>query len=95
MPTIIVLAVFPVIILLSLGFSNIEVSRGAIVSQNLAFSDLSNALTDPLHWITFQRSLVLAINTTVLCLLFGYPVAYLFLIGGKWTRHLILTIAPR
>ncbi|WP_282060356.1 ABC transporter permease [Roseobacter litoralis] len=98
-PAIIVLmvvAVVPFVILLSLGFSNIEVARGAIVSQTLSFSHLTNALTDPLYWITFQRSLVLAINTTLLCLLLGYPVAYLFLIGGKWTRRLILilTIAP-
>ena len=98
-PAIIVLmvvAVVPFVILLSLGFSDIEVSRGAIVSQTLSFAHLTNALSDPLYWITFQRSLMLAINTTLLCLLFGYPVAYLFLIGGKWTRRLILilTIAP-
>jgi ABC-type spermidine/putrescine transport system permease subunit I len=35
-------------------------------------------------------------STTILCLLLGYPVAYLFLIGGPWVRRLILvlTIAP-
>ncbi|WJY20916.1 ABC transporter permease [Fontisubflavum oceani] len=98
-PAIIVLsvvAVIPFVILLSLGFSDIVVSRGAIVSQTFSLSHLTNALTDPLYWTTFQRSLTLAINTTLLCLLFGYPVAYLFLIGGKWTRRLILilTIAP-
>ncbi|MEM1067110.1 MAG: ABC transporter permease [Pseudomonadota bacterium] len=98
-PAIIVLAVVAVIpfaILLSLGFSDIVVSRGAIVSQTLSLSHLTNALTDPLYWITFQRSMNLALTTTLFCLLFGYPVAYLFLIGGKWTKRLILilTIAP-
>ncbi|MXW85547.1 MAG: ABC transporter permease [Boseongicola sp. SB0667_bin_21] len=98
-PAIIVLtmvAVVPFVILLSLGFSDIVVSRGAIVSQTFSMAHLANALTDPLYWTTFQRSLSLALNTTLLCLLFGYPVAYLFLIGGKWTRRLILilTIAP-
>ncbi|MDG4650168.1 ABC transporter permease [Roseibacterium sp. SDUM158017] len=91
-----VVAVIPFAILLSLGFSDIEVSRGAIVSQTFSLGHLTNALGDPLYWTTFRRSLTLALNTTALCLLFGYPVAYLFLIGGKWTRRLILvlTIAP-
>lgn len=91
-----VVAVIPFVILLSLGFSDIVVSRGEIVSQTLSLSHLTNALTDPLYWITFQRSLNLALTTTLLCLLFGYPVAYLFIVGGKWTKRaiLILTIAP-
>ncbi|MDW3221826.1 MAG: ABC transporter permease [Paracoccaceae bacterium] len=91
-----IVAVIPFIILLSLGFSDIEISRGDIVSQTFSLVHLSNALSDPLYWITFQRSLSLALTTTALCLLFGYPVAYLFLSGGKWTKRviLILTIAP-
>ena len=91
-----IVAVIPFFILLSLGFSDIKVARGAIVSQTFSLAHLTNALTDPLYWTTFQRSLTLAINTTALCLLFGYPVAYLFLMSGKWTRRLILvlTIAP-
>jgi ABC-type spermidine/putrescine transport system permease subunit I len=92
----IVVAVIPFILLLSLGFSDIVVSRGAIVSQTFSLAHLSTALSDPLYWTTFQRSLTLALNTTLLCLFFGYPVAYLFLIGGRWTKRLILvlTIAP-
>ena len=98
-PAIIVLtivAVIPFIILLSLGFSDMEVSRGDIVSQTFSLEHLTNALTDPLYWTTFQRSMTLALTTMTLCVFFGYPVAYLFLIGGRWTRRLILvlTIAP-
>lgn len=91
-----VVAVIPFVILLSLGFSDIAVARGEIVSRSLSLTHLTDALTDPLYWTTFQRSLNLALTTTVLCLVFGYPVAYLFLIGGKWTKRLILilTIAP-
>ena len=92
----VVVAVIPFVILLSLGFSDIAVARGEIVSRTFSLSHLTNALTDPLYWTTFQRSMSLALTTTALCLLFGYPVAYLFLIGGKWTKRLILilTIAP-
>jgi ABC-type spermidine/putrescine transport system permease subunit I len=88
--------VIPFAILLSLGFSDIEMARGAIVSQTFSLDHLHSALTDPLYLITFQRSLTLALSTMGLCLLLGYPVAYLFLIGGTWTRRLILvlTIAP-
>jgi len=98
-PAIIVLtvvAVIPFVVLLSLGFSDIEVSRGAIVSRTFSLEYLTNALNDRLYWITFQRSLSLALSTMLLCFLFGYPVAYLFFVGGRWTKRLILvlTIAP-
>jgi putative spermidine/putrescine transport system permease protein len=98
-PAIIVLlfvAIIPFVILLSLGFSDVVVSRGAIVSQEFSLRHLSTALTDPLYWTTFQRSIMLAVTTTLLCMAFGFPVAYLYLIGGKWTRRiiLVLTIAP-
>ena len=91
-----VVAVIPFVILLSLGFSEIEMAQGTIASQTFSLDYLTNALTDPLYWTTFQRSMSLALSTTALCLFFGYPVAYLFLVGGTWTRRLILvlTIAP-
>ena len=91
-----VVAVIPFAILLSLGFSEIEMERGQIVSQRFTLEYLTTALSDPLTWTTFQRSLSLALTTTALCLILGYPVAYLFLIGGTWTRRiiLVLTIAP-
>lgn len=91
-----VVAVIPFAILLSLGFSDIEMARGEILSQTFTLDYLTAALSDPLYWTTFQRSLSLALTTTALCLLLGYPVAYLFLIGGTWTRRiiLVLTIAP-
>lgn len=92
----VVLAVIPFVILLSLGFSDMEMSRGNIVSQTFTLDFLTSALSDPLYWTTFQRSMTLALTTTVLCLLLGYPVAYLYLIGNGWMRRLILvlTIAP-
>ena len=91
-----VVAVIPFCILLSLGFSDITVSRGVIVSQTFSLRHLATALSDPLYQITFQRSLTLALSTTALCVLLGFPVAYLFLIGNAWMRRiiLVLTIAP-
>lgn len=92
----VVVAVIPFAMLLSLGFSEFVVERGAVVSQTFSLDYIRSALGDRLYWITFQRSLTLGLSTMLLCLLFGYPVAYLFLIGGPWVRRLILilTIAP-
>ncbi len=98
-PAIIVLfvvAVVPFFILLSLGVSDTVVSRGEIVSQTFSLQHLRTALADPLYWTTFQRSIRLAVSTTLLCMLLGFPVAYLYLISASWVRRLILvlTIAP-
>ncbi len=92
----VIVAVIPFVMLLSLGFSDFSVSRGQIIDQTFSMRHLGNVLTDPLYWTTFQRSMSLALSTTAICLLLGYPVAYLFLIGGRWTRRaiLIVTIAP-
>jgi ABC-type spermidine/putrescine transport system permease subunit I len=92
----VVVAVIPFGVLLSLGFSDIVVSRGVIVSQELSLRHLTTALADPLYHTTFRRSLTLALTTTFFCSLLGFPVAYLFLIGGPWVRRiiLVLTIAP-
>jgi putative spermidine/putrescine transport system permease protein len=98
-PAIVVLAIVAVIpfgVLLSLGFSDTVSSRGVIISQEFSLKHLVTALSDPLYWTTFSRSITLAINTTLICMLLGFPVAYLYLIGGTWTRRiiLVLTIAP-
>jgi len=91
-----VVAVIPFFILLSLGFSDVVMERGIVVSQSFTLDYLGAALSDPLYWTTFQRSMTLALTTTALCTLLGFPVAYLYLIGSPWVRRaiLILTIAP-
>lgn len=98
-PAIVVLAVVAVIpfgVLLSLGFSDTVSSRGVIISQEFSLKHVVAAFGDILYWTTFRRSITLALSTTLLCMLLGFPVAYLYLIGGSWTRRLILvlTIAP-
>jgi putative spermidine/putrescine transport system permease protein len=91
-----VVAVIPFGVLLSLGFSDIVVSRGTILSQEFSLKHLNEALGDQLYWTTFYRSFTLALTTTTLCIFLGFPVAYLFLIGSPWIRRviLVLTIAP-
>jgi putative spermidine/putrescine transport system permease protein len=88
--------VVPLCLLLSFGFSDVVSVRGRIVSQTFTLSHLASALGDSLYLTTFWRSITLALTVTVLCLVLGFPVAYLYLVSGPWMRRLILivTIAP-
>jgi ABC-type spermidine/putrescine transport system permease subunit I len=88
--------VVPLVLLLSLGFSDVVIARGAIVSQTFTLTHLRTALSDDLTLITFWRSINLALSVTVLCLVLGFPVAYLYLRCGRWMRRVILvvTVAP-
>lgn len=60
-------------ILLSLGFTDILMNRGAISWNGFTLDFLTGALSDPLYCTTFRRSLTLALTTTAICLLFGFP----------------------
>jgi ABC-type spermidine/putrescine transport system permease subunit I len=88
--------VIPLCLLLSFGFSDVVMARGRIVSQTFTLTHLAAALGDPLYLTTFWRSITLALTVTLLCFVFGFPVAYLYLVSGRWMRRLILivTIAP-
>jgi spermidine/putrescine transport system permease protein len=44
---------------------------------------------DPLYLEVLQRTFVWSIACTVICLILGYPVAYLIVQGGRW-RNLLL-----
>jgi spermidine/putrescine transport system permease protein len=44
---------------------------------------------DPLYLEVLQRTFVWSIACTVICLILGYPVAYLIVRGGRW-RNLLL-----
>lgn len=91
-----VLMVIPLVLLLSFGFSDIVVSRGVIVSQDFTLDHLTRILGDRLYLLTFQRSINLSLSVTALCLIFGFPVAYLYLRSGTFARRAILiaVIAP-
>jgi ABC-type spermidine/putrescine transport system permease subunit I len=60
--------------------------------QDFSLGHLATELAYPLYHITFQRSLTLALTTTLFCALLGFPVAYLFLIGGPGNRRIILVL---
>jgi spermidine/putrescine transport system permease protein len=48
---------------------------------------------EPLYRETFQESLLLAFSTTILCILFGYPMGYFMSrLGARWKKRLMLLI---
>jgi ABC-type spermidine/putrescine transport system permease subunit I len=90
-PALVYLVLFlavPLAILFSFGFITIE--RGAIVSGTFTLDHLGAVIADPLYWRLFWRSFWVGAVATLLCLLFGYPVAFAFSQVGRTTRTLIL-----
>ena len=65
----------------------------SIVSFSITLEHYAKFFTDPDFLLILWRSLVIAINTTVLCLLLGYPVAYFISRSSeKWQSILVLSI---
>ena len=65
----------------------------SIVSFSITLDHYVKFFTDPDFLLILWRSLVIAIKTTVLCLLMGYPVAYFISRSSdKWQSILVLSI---
>ena len=65
----------------------------SIVSFSLTFDHYVKFFTDPDFLIILWRSLVIALKTTIICLLIGYPVAYFISrCDEKWQNILVLSI---
>jgi len=65
----------------------------SIISFSITLEHYIKFFTDPDFLLILWRSLVIAIKTTVLCLLLGYPVAYFISRSSeKWQSILVLSI---
>ena len=58
-------------------YSLLTIKEGNIVSGP-SLSEYTRLLKDPFNYYLFYRTISLSILVTLLCVLFGYPVAYLF-----------------
>ena len=47
---------------------------------------------DPLYLDMLQRTFVWSVACTVICLLLGYPVAYVIARGGRWKNLLLFLV---
>ena len=88
------LFVVPLGFLLSFAFLTIE--RGDIVSGLPTLQHFYDTLTDDLFWIIAWRSFWVGVVSTVLCLFFAYPVAWVYAeLKGIWRPIiLVLVVAP-
>jgi putative spermidine/putrescine transport system permease protein len=86
--------VLPLCVLFAFGFLTIE--RGRIVPGSFTLAHYHRILTDPLSGLLFWRSFWLGSVTTLLCLVLGYPVAYLYGALGSFGRKclLVAVISP-
>lgn len=66
-------------------------ATGRTVLENLSFASYQR-LADPLVLQIAWRSLSLAIITTILCLLFGYPFAYYIATRSRAVRNILLVL---
>jgi ABC-type spermidine/putrescine transport system permease subunit I len=79
----------PVIFLFVLGFLKIE--RG-VFSGQLSAAGYRAVFTDPFYAFVFLRTLLIALGVTALCLLIGYPIAYLYHRARGLTKSAILLV---
>lgn len=88
------LFVVPLGFLLSFAFLTIE--RGDIVSGLPTLRHFFETLTDDLFWIVAWRSFWVGVVSTVLCVVFAYPVAWVYSeLKGVWRPIvLVLVVAP-
>jgi ABC-type spermidine/putrescine transport system permease subunit I len=80
----------PLLLLFGLGFFEIE--RGAFTGH-LSMHGYAGVFTDPFYAQVFGRTLLIALLVTLLCMLFGYPIAYLFYrASGRWKGAILLCV---
>src|SRR5271156_4757969 len=80
----------PLLLLFGLGFLQIE--RG-VFTGHFSMHGYAAIFADPFYAQVFLRTLSIAVAVTVLCLLFGYPIAYLFYrANGRWKGVILLCV---
>ncbi len=80
--------IVPIVIIICYAFSD--------GNGNFSFVALTNFFTSKSKWNTLLVSLFIALQTTIICLLIGYPLAY-FLANRKFNKNAVLItlfIAP-
>ncbi len=88
--------VIPLALLVPFGFRDIQLHAGVITSNKLTLSHLTAVLGDLHTYGLFWRSFWVACAVTALCLLFGFPGAYIYSVAPAPVRAaiLVIVIAP-
>jgi len=90
----VVFLVVPLALLFSFAFLSVE--RGVVQPGTFSLAHFAEALGDLLFWKVAWRSFWVGVVATLLCLLLGYPLAYLYTQWGDLGRRLLLiaVVAP-
>jgi putative spermidine/putrescine transport system permease protein len=83
----VVLLVLPLVLLFS--YSVLEVD-GVAVEGGFSLDTYRQLLGSGFFWFLFLRTFAIAVGVTVLCLVIGYPIAYLITRSRGWVRAAIL-----
>ena len=80
----------PLLLLFVLGF--LQVDRG-VFTGHISTHGYRSIFTDPFYAQVFLRTLLIAVGVTLLCLLIGYPIAYVFhRARGPWKANILLCV---
>jgi len=80
----------PVLLLFVLGF--LDIDRGTFTGK-FSLQGYASVVSDPFYAEVFLRTLWIAALVTLLCLVIGYPIAYLFYRAkGRWKGVILLIV---
>lgn len=68
----------------------VEWVDGGIITIRLVFDNFIYIFDDPLYLNTYLNSLKISVTATLLCLLFGYPIAYAIVRSGPVAKPILL-----
>ena len=68
----------------------VEWTDSGIVTIRIVFDNFIYILSDNLYVDTYLNSLKISITSTIICLLFGYPIAYGIVRSGPVVKPLLL-----
>jgi putative spermidine/putrescine transport system permease protein len=83
-------------LLLLFAFGLVDIRGGRVVPGSWTLDHYARVLGDPFYYRIFLRTFWMGLAATGLCLIFGYPVAYLFSRVGPTAKQilLVLILAP-
>lgn len=70
----------------------IEWAEGGILTIRIVFDNFSYIFSDSLYFDTYVNSLKISVTSTLLCLLFGYPIAYAIVRSGPVAKPILLLL---
>lgn len=81
--------VLPMALIALYSFSN---QGNSIIAFSLTFEHYARFFTDPDFLLILWRSLLIALKTTVICLLLGYPAAYFISRCEERLQHILILV---